>query len=88
MPIVTINFEDPIQQKKHDDIAKLQKSMNDTYEKIDINSSNERISTPLKRKFESLTKAIEVELKGLFDLAEFDKLIPSISEIYNKEDQD
>jgi Eco57I restriction-modification methylase len=88
MPIVVIDFDDANEKKQHDDIAKLQELMNDTFEAIDANPNNERLKTPLKRKFSRLTDEMEIKLRDLFDLAEFEPLIPSIPEIYNKADQD
>lgn len=85
MPIVPINFKDLEEKKLHDEVSRTQEKLNHIYGQIELNSGNERVATPLKRQFDILKADLEVKVSELFALGEADKLIPSISEIYNKD---
>lgn len=82
LPIRTINFDDDNDKVKHDNISTMQRLLIELQGKIDINIGNDRILIPLKRQFE--TKKIELDeaLKELYNLGEYDSLIPLISELY------
>ena len=85
MPIVSIDFDDQEEKTLHDEIANNQEKLNQINSQIEINHGNERITTPLRRQFDILKSDLEVKITELFDLGDADNLIPSISEIYNKE---
>jgi len=85
MPIVTIDFSKPKSKSLHDDIAELQKEMNHIFSQVDQNENNSRITIPLQRKLVRMNKKMEAKLKNLFDLGDLDEIIPSISQIYGKE---
>ncbi len=87
MPIIKIDFDNKKKRNQHDDIAKLQKEMNELYEKYEENISNARVSTPIKRQFDRKKIEMASMLKELFDLGQLDDEIPSISEIYNNADE-
>mgnify|MGYP001291490054 CR=1 FL=1 len=85
MPIVPIDFENRGEKTLHDKISGTQKKLNHIYSEIKLNSGSERVTTALKRQFGILEAELEVKVTELFDLGDADKLIPSISEIYNKD---
>lgn len=81
LPIRFINFENRDDKSLHDDISSLQKNLIKIQAKIDRNSGNNRVLTPLKRQFEKEKLKLDALLKSLYNL-EDDDLIPLISEIY------
>jgi hypothetical protein len=85
MPIVTIDFTNQASKKLHDDLAKLQQKMNETFSNYEESIGNARASVPLKREFDRQKLAMKEKLIELFDLGELDQKIPSISELYNKD---
>ncbi|OEG74146.1 adenine methyltransferase [Shewanella colwelliana] len=85
MPIVTIDFDNADSKKLHDDISNLQQELNQTFGKYEKNAGNARAAIPLKRKFDRLKLTMKEKLIELFDLGDLDDKIPSIAEIYNKE---
>lgn len=82
LPIREINFTDKDEKNVHDKIADIQKKLIDTQEEIDENQNNRRKTITLKRFFNKEKKALDEELKNLFDLGEDDKNIPLIEELY------
>jgi Eco57I restriction-modification methylase len=84
MPIITIDFANPDSKQKHDEIASLQLTLNQTFEEYERNISNIRTATPLKRKFDRLKLLMEGKLSKLFDLGLLENEIPSIADIYDK----
>ena len=86
MPIITIDFENKTSKRLHDGIANLQEKMNETFGSYETNAGNARSSVPLKRKFDRQKLEMEGKIKELFDLGELNEKIPTISEIYNNED--
>ncbi|NQZ54834.1 MAG: Eco57I restriction-modification methylase domain-containing protein [Piscirickettsiaceae bacterium] len=86
MPIIPIDFENADSKSIHDDIASTQQKMNQLFGGIEASSGNERVSTPLKRQFERLKIEMADKLRELFDLGEFEDKIPTIEQIYNKDD--
>jgi hypothetical protein len=82
LPIIKINFDDTKEKKLHDMIASTQKSLNDIQAQIDRNFGNNRKIIPLKRKFEQQRSFLDKYLYELYNLGESDKLIPSVTEIY------
>lgn len=81
LPIRVIDFEDREDKLLHDDISSLQKNLIEIQGKIDKNSGNNRVLTPLKRQFTKEKSTLDLLLKSLYNL-EDDNLIPNISEIY------
>lgn len=80
MPIPIIDFNNLKDKEKHDNIANLQKSMNDMYSQIITASTRNKIV--LERNFQSNILRMDKLISQLFDLGDFDKKIPSIEEIY------
>lgn len=85
MPIIPIDFQNETQKLLHDSIASNQENLNHLFQQIEDNKDNERIGTPLKRQFDIIHLELEKQLVKLFDLGEFDQLVPTISQIYNKD---
>ena len=85
MPLVTIDFTNKASKNLHDDIANLQRNMNETFSNCEKVSGNQRAYVPLKREFERQKLTMKEKLIELFDLGELDQQIPSISELYNKD---
>ena len=81
LPIRVIDFENREDKLSHDNISSLQKSLIDIQGKIDKNSGNNRVLTPLKRQFKKEKLKLDSQLKSLYNL-ENDDLIPNILEIY------
>lgn len=82
MPIPTIDFEDMQSKQLHDDIARIQKLMNEIYGFILGFEHEPAKRKPLERKFDSLDKQMKVKLKQLFNFRE-DETIPEIEELYS-----
>jgi len=80
-PIRIIDFQNDNDKLLHDNISSLQKNLITIQAKIDKNSGNNRVLTPLKRQFEKEKLKLDALLKSLYNL-ENDDLIPLISEIY------
>jgi hypothetical protein len=87
MPIITIDFSNKDSKKLHDDIANLQKKMNGIFSNCEKVSGNARASITFKREFERQKLIMKEKLIELFDLGELDQKIPSISELYNKDNE-
>ena len=81
LPIPIIDFSNRKQKKTHDHIVILQKELIDTFDKIE-NENNERIKTPLQRKFNQKKQELDSVIKNLFQLGKDDLIIPIISEKY------
>jgi hypothetical protein len=82
LPIHTINFGDKEQKELYDNIIDCQKTLIDTFGKIDQNTGNERILIPLKRQFDDKKSELDGFLKDLYDLGNSDSQIPLIRELY------
>lgn len=85
MPIVPIDFDNGAAKELHDEIANKQEELNQMFGQIELNNGNERVTTPLKRRFDILKVNLGVKITELFDLGDADNLVPSIAEIYDKE---
>ncbi|AXV64187.1 adenine methyltransferase [Pseudoalteromonas lipolytica] len=86
MPIVRIDFDDAESKRLHDDIAKLQLSLNSIYEQYEKHLGNPRQQTPLMRSFQNKLNEMNTLLRRLFNLGELDELIPEVSELYSGKD--
>jgi type I restriction-modification system DNA methylase subunit len=84
LPIVTIDFENNVQNELHDNIVKLQKSLISTYTQMEEDKESKRKWTPLNRSFAKKQEEMRGLLKKLFNLGDSDKKIPLIFEIYNE----
>jgi hypothetical protein len=82
LPIIKINFDNAKEKTLHDMITSTQKGLNDLQAQIDKNFGNNRKIIPLKRKFEQQRSFLDKYLYELYNLGESDKLIPSVTEIY------
>ena len=80
MPIPLINFDDPIEKGKHDQIRDLQIKLNNLYKTIC--SSDERNKTTLNRQFERDRIHMDQLIADLYQLGKLDAKIPSIEELY------
>lgn len=82
LPIRVINFENEHDKSIHDQITLLQKKLIETQTIVDKNIGNNRLQTQAEKKFFELKKEMEVLLKELFQLDEFDAVVPLVSQIY------
>lgn len=82
LPIRKIDFGSTIEKKLYEEIVKSQKELINLYDKIDVNSGNKRLLTPLKGQFVREKANQEVLLAELYSLGTDDLLIPSIKELY------
>lgn len=80
MPIPTIDFNNVNEINKHNKISKLQAELNSTYTKIMKADVREKII--LERQFEASKIKLDIFVKDLFNLGEYDKEIPSVEELY------
>jgi Eco57I restriction-modification methylase len=85
MPIIPINFEDNSSKKLHDDIAALQKKMNDLFMLSDDENTSAREAIAHRNHFTMLKLNMRDKLKELFNLGQLDEKIPTIKEIYRKD---
>lgn len=81
MPIPKIDFENPHEKASHDNIMNLQKEMNNNYN--NIITANERTKLILQRQFDIQAENMDLLVKNLFDLGDFDKKIPTVKELYS-----
>jgi hypothetical protein len=86
MPIVPIDFSSFESKRYHDDIASLQQELNGTFGEIDENRDDSRVRIPLQRKFNRVKSLLDARLAALFDLGVLEGAVPSVEEIYHKDD--
>ncbi|AIZ78486.1 Eco57I restriction-modification methylase domain-containing protein [Actinobacillus equuli] len=79
--IPNINFNNKIDKSMHDEIALLQKNLNDLFSKIE--KANERDSIRYERMFESKKRMLDEKMKELYNLGELDDIVPSIENLYS-----
>ena len=82
LPIRIINFNDEKDSILHNKIATVQKELINLQGKIDKSSGNKRKLAPLQRQFDIKKNKLDNLLKTLYDLGEYDSLIPLIKEVY------
>ncbi|MCL4116230.1 UNVERIFIED_CONTAM: hypothetical protein GTU68_056655 [Idotea baltica] len=82
LPIRVIDFDNKSDKTKHDNIARIQKSLIKLQSQIDVSKSNLRVLVPLERKFNVLKFELDEILKDLYNLGEDEQSIPLISKLY------
>lgn len=81
LPIRTIDFDDPAEKLKHDEIADIQRQLIELQREIDSNLGNQRKLTPLRRSFDQSMQKLNDALRALYALDD-DTIIPLISKTY------
>lgn len=82
MPIPTIDFKDAESKQLHDDIARIQRRMNEIYGLILSFKHEPAKQKPLERTFDSLDTQMKARLKQLFNFKQ-DEDIPEVKDLYS-----
>jgi hypothetical protein len=82
LPIRKIDFGNAKERAYHGKIVETQKELISIFDKIDANSGNKRVLTPLQGQFVREKANLENLLAQLYDLGSDDSLIPLIKELY------
>lgn len=82
LPIRKIDFSNAKEKVLHDSIVKTQKELISIFDKIDANTGNKRVLSPLQGQFTREKAALEKLLAKLYNLGNDDLLIPLIKELY------
>ena len=82
LPIRKIDFENEAEKEIHDNISRTQRELIQLQGNIDENQNNNRMLTPLQRRFSQKKTELDNLLKELYNLGEDDILIPKINESY------
>ena len=83
IPVRTIDFNNPTEVAKHDDIVDRQKKLISLGDRIAAAGNNVRKATPLKRQFELLKAEQQQAINYLYGMTEEEvSLIPKIKELY------
>lgn len=82
IPIPVINFDDFELKQLHDDLAAIQKEMNETYGLILEMKNEPARRKPIERKFKFLEEKMSLKLKQLYSFIH-DENVPSIKELYS-----
>lgn len=82
LPIRSIDFTNAKEKALHDDIVKTQKELISIFDQMDANVGNNRVLTPLQRRFAKERTTLERHLAALYNLGKDDSAIPLIKELY------
>jgi len=81
LPIRKIDFSNKKEKNAHDNIAKIQEKLIETYGKLE-KAKNKRDKIPIQRIFERDLIKLNTKIKTLYQLKEMDSEIPIITEKY------
>ncbi len=82
LPIRQIDFDNPADKNRHDEIANTQQELIRLQGEIDKKRNNLRELVPIQREFERQKALLDRALKNLYGLGEADNNIPLISELF------
>lgn len=82
LPIHRINFDDPTEKRRHDEIASIQQDLIRLRGEMDKKGNNRREFIPLQREFERKKVMLDSALQNLYGLGAADQNIPLISELF------